>query len=142
MFRFALLVVLSTLLGCASAPSTSQAEMDARVRATFPGRVAQAFWVPSSSAFYDAGRISRLAVDPASANASLVKLLQSSRDSSITLVVSGVSSNLARHEIIAALSQVKGDISKLELSFFGDGPDVSEVQRTVEGKGGKYVAAR
>lgn len=142
MIRVVLLAAMSILFGCATAPSTSQTEITAKVRATFPGRVAELFWVPSPGIFYDTGRISRLAIDPANVNSSLLKLLQSSRDAPVLLVVSGASSTLARHEIVAALSQVEGDVSKLELSFFGDGKDASEVQRAVEGRGGKYVAAK
>jgi hypothetical protein len=108
----------------------------------FSWRAAELFWVPSPSVFYDTGRISRLAVDPSNVNSSLLRLLQSSRDTPVVLVVSGASSTLARHEIIAALSQVKGDMSKLELSFFGDVSDASEVQRAVERRGGKYAAAK
>jgi hypothetical protein len=58
------------------------------------------------------------------------------------LVVTGDNSTLARHELMAALARVKGDVSKLELSFFGDAADASEAQRVIESRGGKYIAAK
>jgi hypothetical protein len=142
MFRAALLIVLASLIGCASMKSPSQADMNARVGPTFGGREALTYWVPASSPFYAAGRISRLAVDPSNASATLIKVFNASRESPMRLAVGGENSSLTRHEIIAALAQIKGDVSKLELSFFGDASDASEVRRVIEGRGGKYIAAK
>jgi hypothetical protein len=76
MHRFALLVASATLVGCAAVSSPTPSEMVARAVATFAGRDALVYHVPSSSPFFAAGRIARLAVDPERAPPTLVKILQ------------------------------------------------------------------
>jgi hypothetical protein len=141
MIRFAIALIAAQLIACASTPSITRESVDGRVRATFVGTEAQLFWVPSPSAFYDAGRVWRLSVDPASADAPVVNLLRSASSKPVRLAVAGPSTTLARHEIIAALTQVERPLPKLELSFFGDPSDVVLVKEAVERKGGTYVPA-
>jgi tRNA A37 threonylcarbamoyltransferase TsaD len=139
-----LLILLSILLlvGCVSSPSISTAEFDARVRTTFPGTGASAFWVSSGGAIADPGRISLLSVNTATAHQGLVLLIQNARRDKVRLVVSGANSSLARQELLAALSRVDGSVPMLELAFIGEASDAAIVQTAVEKVGGKYVNAK
>lgn len=139
---FARLIIGALLFvgaGCASAPKLSQAELDAHARATFPGTTSDVFWVPSRNELADAGRISRLNVDPGAASPELVQLLRSANQSPVHLLVSSPNSTLARHEVVAALSRAGATLSKLQVSFIGDPAEAALIRAAVEKVGGKYV---
>lgn len=143
MHRLVIAACLTVMVGCASIPAPDRTELNSRARATFPGSVADVFWVPPmSSAFSEAGRISRLTVDSGAAHPGLVKLLRTANQTQVRLLVSGASSSLARHELVAALAQAQGPLSQLELAFIGEEADAASVRAAVEKSGGRYVAAQ